>query len=156
VVRNVANGWQLSPIVRVRSGAPITLLNVIDANLDGNIYDRPNQIGNPHIDRKYRTPLNWFNTAAFVQNKAVTGSPVDGNARRNNISGPGSELLNLNLSRSFNIYEGMKLQLRGEASNVLNHVNLGNPGTSIGTSTFGQIFSAGTMRQMQLGARLTF
>lgn len=154
VVRNVANGWQLSPIVRVRSGAPITLSNVIDANLDGNIYDRPNQIADWHVS--HRSPSQWFNTAAFVQNKAVTGSPVDGNVRRNNIPGPGSELLNLNLSRSFNIYEGMKLQLRGEGSNVLNHVNLGNPATSIGTSTFGQIFSAGTMRQMQLGARLTF
>jgi len=156
LLRNVVNGWQLSPIAKFRSGTPITLSNVIDANLDGNIYDRPRQIGNPQMDHKYRTPLNWFNTAAFAQNLAITGNPVDGTARRNNILGPGSELLNLNLSRSFRIYEGMKLQLRGDASNALNHVNLGNPQTSIGTTTFGQIFSASQMRQVQLGAKLTF
>ena len=31
----------------------------------------------------------WFNTAAFVQNKVVTGAPVDGNTPRNSLEGPG-------------------------------------------------------------------
>ncbi len=38
-----------------------------------------------------------------------------------------------------------------------NIVNLSNPGTSLNApSTFGQIRTAGAMREIQLGARLTF
>lgn len=49
------------------------------------------------------------------------------------------------------------LQLRVEATNVLNHVNLSNPGTNLNTSaTFGKIRSADEMRRIQLGARLSF
>jgi hypothetical protein len=154
VVRHVVNGWQISPIFKAISGGPITLLNVIDANFDGNIYDRPNQIGDPHV--QHRTANEWFNTAAFVQNNPVMGHPIDGTARRNDISLPGSELLALGLARSFQIHETVNLQFRAEANNALNHVNLGAPATSLNTSTFGMIFFAGQMRQLQLGARLTF
>jgi hypothetical protein len=35
-------------------------------------------------------------------------------------------------------------------------VSLNPPGATVGTSTFGVITSASAMRQLQLGARLTF
>jgi hypothetical protein len=48
-------------------------------------------------------------------------------------------------------------QFRVEATNVFNIVNLSNPGTSFAApATFGKIRSARNMRQIQLGARVSF
>ena len=49
------------------------------------------------------------------------------------------------------------LQLRVEATNVFNIVNLSNPGTALNApATFGKIRTARDMRRIQLGARLSF
>jgi hypothetical protein len=40
--------------------------------------------------------------------------------------------------------------------NALNHTNFDTPNTSIGQSTTGQIFSAGSARQIQLGLKMIF
>jgi hypothetical protein len=50
----------------------------------------------------------------------------------------------------------MKLEARGEITNFLNMVNLNNPTATQSSALFGQIRSAGEMRQVQLGLRLTF
>ena len=54
--------------------------------------------------------------------------------------------------------ENMRLQLRVEAFNLLNNVNFfpGASQQSIGSTTFGQITSAGAARQLQLAARFEF
>ena len=152
------NGWAISPIVKIRSGLPFTVTNGnVDANLDGQTNDRAQQIGDPSIDNP--TPQQWFNTAAFTQNKVVTGNPVDGNTPRNSLEGPGFRVIDLAVSRDFRLPKG-KLTFRAEATNALNIVNYGQPGASVpsGTTstTFGVIRSARTMRQVQLGLRWTF
>ncbi|HUG52377.1 MAG TPA: hypothetical protein VMR21_02195, partial [Vicinamibacteria bacterium] len=49
------------------------------------------------------------------------------------------------------------LQLRAEATNVFNIVNLNNPGTNFNAAaTFGTIRTARDMRRIQLGARFSF
>ena len=48
--------------------------------------------------------------------------------------------------KSFSIGRGTYLQIRAEAYNALNKVNLGNPGTTLGTANFGRILSAGGAR----------
>jgi hypothetical protein len=152
------NGWAISPIIKVRSGLPFTVTNGnVDANLDGQTNDRANQIGDPHIDNP--TPQQWFNTAAFTQNRIVTGQPVDGNTPRNSLDGPGFRVVDLAISRDFTLPMG-KLTVRAEATNAFNIVNYGQPGASVpsGTTstTFGVIRSARAMRQVQLGVRWTF
>ena len=52
--------------------------------------------------------------------------------------------------------DGRGLELRIEAVNLLNHVNLGNPNTTLGTGSFGRILSAGAARTMQFGLKLSF
>jgi hypothetical protein len=94
----------------------------------------------------------WFNTAAFA--KAASG--VDGNAARNLLDRPGSKNVDAGLFRNFKIMERITLQARGELTNAFNMVNLGAPTASLNSSQFGQIRSAGSMRQVQLGLRLTF
>ncbi|MEO8436280.1 MAG: carboxypeptidase regulatory-like domain-containing protein [Pyrinomonadaceae bacterium] len=159
VVRHILNGWSISPIIKMRSGLPFTITNGnVDANLDGQTNDRARLIGDPHIDNP--TAARWFNTAAFAQNTVVTGVATDGNSPRNVLDGPGYKVVDLAISRDFSLSERFKLRLRGEATNVFNMVNLGQPGAAVPSgatsATFGVITSALPMRRMQFGARLTF
>ena len=52
----------------------------------------------------------WFNTAAFVQNKVVTGVAVDGNSPRNFLDAPGYRDVDLAISRDFRLSERFKLR----------------------------------------------
>ena len=160
VLRHIFNGWSFSPIIKMRSGLPFTVTNGnVDANLDGSTNDRAQLVGDPHLD--HPTAQRWFNTAAFAQNKVVTGVATDGNSPRNLLYGPGYRTVDLAISRDFSLTERVKLRFRAEATNAFNHPNLGQPGASVpaaGTtsSSFGVISSAGSMRKMQFGLRLTF
>jgi len=159
VLRHVLNGWSIAPIVRLRSGLPFTITNGnVDANLDGNTNDRAQVIGDPHID--HPTAAQWFNTAAFVQNKVVTGVVTDGNSPRNFLDGPGFRVVDLAVSRDFHMPRNSKLTFRLEGTNIFNVVNFGQPGASVPSgatsSTFGVIRTANAMRRLQLGLRLAF
>jgi hypothetical protein len=158
VLRHIVNGWSVAPIVKLRSGLPFTVTNGnVDANLDGNTNDRAELIGDPHIDNP--TAAQWFNTAAFVQNRVVTGVATDGNSARNLLDGPGYRAVDLAISRAFQLPGDVKLTLRAEGTNVFNTVNLGQPGSAVPgatSTTFGVIRTANAMRRMQLGVRLTF
>jgi hypothetical protein len=59
--------------------------------------------------------------------------------------------------RDFSLGERLKLQIRGEATNVFNMVSLSAPNGAINISgTTNQITSASGMRLIQIGGRLTF
>jgi len=154
LIRNIVNGWSISPIARLQSGTPFTISNGADANLDGTNNDRAQLIGDPRISNP--TAAEWFNIAAFAKNNPVTGQPVDGSSPRNFLSGPGYKSVDLAIFRNFRIKERAKLEFRAEASNALNIVNLNNPSATVGTASFGTITGAGSMRQLQLGLRLTY
>src|SRR5438270_10328382 len=160
-MRHLVNGWSISPIIKIRSGLPFSITNGnVDANLDGNTNDRAQLVGNPRISNP--TAAMWFNTAAFAQNKIVTGVATDGNSPRNLLDGPSYHAVDLALSRKFVLTEKVGVTLRGEATNVFNHPNLNIPGNltvpAAGTvsSTFGVITSANAMRKLQFGFRLTY
>lgn len=160
ILRGIFNGWSISPIIKMRSGLPFTVTNGnVDANLDGSTNDRAQLVGDPHL--AHPTAAQWFNTAAFAQNKVVTGVATDGNSARNLLYGPGYNTVDLALSRDFSLTERVKLRFRAEATNAFNHVNLGQPGASVPaagvtSASFGVITSANSMRKMQFGVRLTF
>ena len=154
ILKSIVNGWEIAPLARLRSGAPFSVLNGIDANLDGASGDRAQLIGDAFSGQ--RSLSQWFNTAAFSQNKAVTGKPVDGNSGPNILNGPVFRNVDLTLARTFPINERVKFQVRAEASNGLNIVSNGQPGNTVNTATFGVISSASPMRQIQLGAKITF
>lgn len=159
VIRGILNGWSISPIIKMRSGLPFTVTNGnVDANLDGVSTDRAQLIGDPHLDNP--TAAMWFNTAAFVQNKVVTGVATDGSSARNLLTGPSFKVVDLALSRDFRLGERFKLRFRAEGTNIFNIVNLGQPNASVPSgatsTTFGVISSANSMRKLQFGLRLTF
>jgi hypothetical protein len=166
VVKAILNGWSISPIVRYHSGLPFTVLDGVDANLDAAGGDRANLVGDPHSGTcpngaGVGTSSCWFNIAAFARNPVVTGSPVDGNSARNLLDQPGFKTVDLAVFRDFSFFEKFALQFRIDGTNTFNMVNLNAPAATAPASlaspgTFGTISSAGTMRQLQLGVRLTF
>jgi hypothetical protein len=155
-VRAVAGGWSLSFIFSAQSGSPLTITSGSDRNLDGNNNDRANLNGNPRLDSgrsRGELAAQFFDTTVFSQ----PANGTTGTAGRNIIDGPGLKNVDLGIFRDFRLREKMTLQFRGEMTNAFNLVNLSNPGTNAGsTSTFGRVTSAGAMRQVQMGMRLTF
>jgi len=156
LMKLLLNDWTLSAIVTLQSGAPLTIGSGQDRNLDGLTSDRADIIGDPTLDGgRPREELieQWFNTAAFAQPALGT----DGSAGRNIVEGPGYRNVDIGLFRDIRLRGSFRLQLRAEATNALNTINLSNPGTGLNApATFGKIRTARDMRRIQLGARLSF
>jgi hypothetical protein len=154
VVKNIVNGWEIVPLTRLHTGAPFSIMNGVEANLDGGSGERAQLTGQPFTGPK--TVAKWFNTAAFAQLPAVAGNPVDGNSSNNIINSPAFHSVDLALVRTFPIYDRIKLQFRADATNAFNVVSHTAPGNTVNTATFGVITGANTVRQIQLGTKVNF
>jgi hypothetical protein len=153
-VRNLVNGWTLSPIVTLGSGLPFSVSTGKDNNYDGNNNDRADLVGDPYLDpnrARAAAAAQWFNTAAFAANPI--GLP--GTSARNLLDAPGLRNIDMGIFRDFAFPERVRLQFRAEFTNFFNLVSLDAPNATLSSSNFGQITSAHTMRQLQLGLRLT-
>jgi len=154
--RWLARDWTLSAIVTLQTGAPLTIGAGQDRNLDGLTNDRADLVGNPELDRgRPRDELieGWFNVAAFANPALGT----NGSSGRSIVEGPSYRNVDLGIFRDVRLRGRSMFQFRLEATNVLNIVNLNNPGTNLAApATFGKIRSARNMRQVQLGARVSF
>jgi hypothetical protein len=81
-----------------------------------------------------------FNPAAFIlpPTDPLTGLPTSqGDLGRNALRGFGAWQWDFAVHRDFPISDALKLQLRAELFNVLNHPNFGPPLGALDTSTFG-------------------
>jgi hypothetical protein len=79
-----------------------------------------------------------------------------GNASRNLIIGPGSHNLNMNLSKNVNFGRTRGVNIRLQASNVLNAVQFSSIDTLVNSPTFGQVTAVRPMRSVQLILRFRF
>ncbi len=79
-----------------------------------------------------------------------------GNASRNLLRGPKYVQTDLSFAKMIPLAEAVRLQVRADIFNVFNNVNFNNPNGVFGSASFGRISGAGSMRQVQLGARLLF
>jgi hypothetical protein len=156
LMKALLNDWTLSGILRMQSGQPLTITSGVDRNFDGITGDRADIVGDPELDHgrpEEELIEQWFNTAAF----ALPAAGADGTAGRNIVDGPGYTAVDLGLFKDIRLGGSLMLQLRAEATNLFNNVNYSNPGTGLNApATFGKIRTAGDMRQIQLGARLSF
>ena len=159
----VIGGWQLSMIGIARSGNPFTVTyggtNLSYAQAGS---WRPNVVGSASVAN--RGINGWFNPAAFT-----TAAPgTFGDLGRNTIYGPDLTELNASLGKTFSFTERVKVQVRIDANNALNHPSFGLPDTNFDdpvdlVSNPGRPSGAGTInsttvggRNVQLGARLSF
>jgi hypothetical protein len=149
----VVGGWSLGSVTTVQSGAPVTVVtqtNNCDCFSAGS--QRPNVSSNPNLPSGQRTVAMWFDTAVFSQPATFTF----GNEGVGIIRAPGLVNVDLSVLRNFRITEKIHAELRGEFFNALNHTNLGLPGTTFGSSSFGVISTSGPARQIEIGARVVF
>jgi hypothetical protein len=79
-----------------------------------------------------------------------------GNAGRNILTGPGYRNVNLAVVKYIPVGRTLRLQLRAEAFNLLNRIDLDLPDAYFGSPTFGQVLSAGSPRRIQFGVRAVF
>jgi hypothetical protein len=166
LTRQVANGWKLSAIAFLQSGAPVNITTGTDNNLDGYNSDRPNLVPgvNPFLDPhrpRAVAAAAWFNKAAFTPNGpglpgGIGIGGADGNTTRDFLRAPGYRDVDMSLQRDFHIREAMAFQFRADATNVFNLVSLGAPNATLSSSNVGKITTAAPNRIIQLGGRFIF
>ncbi len=155
--RVLASGWQISPILKWKSAAFFTVTSGVDTALSGQTGETPNLVTDvsPYVtDRSCSTApcVTWLTSKAF--RSAPQGTY--GNLGYNNLKGPGVFSLDMALSRMFPVGERRTIQLRGEAFNLPNHVNLNTPVATLNSGAFGQVQSAADPRIMQLALKFLF
>ena len=165
-------GWQLNGIVSVMSGTPIYIVQNNGGNLNAaGSQQVPDLVGNPQTfpDNNVNRPpagadpnqYQYFDRTAYqAVNIAAGQAQRFGNSPRNTLRGPGYWNLDLGLFRNIDLPGTVRMQLRFEALNALNHPNFANPGNDISNAgTFGFITSTtGNYgeRNLRLGVRVTF
>jgi hypothetical protein len=160
-LRLIASNWQVSPIMKMRTGQFLTVTTGVDNALNGALNQRPNQVlGTPYTAHK--SIDGWLNPAAFT----APAPGTYGNVALQSVAGPGMFQLDMALSRTFAIAEGKSLQLRAEAFNLPNHMNPGPPNLTLNSSgSFGKIqsdisgtsgLSDGDPRIMQFALKFVF
>ena len=146
--------WRGSANFTWQSGTPLTprvqaaasdVARGTNGTLRADYTGAPIQIAGPTIDR-------FFNTAAF----SVPVPGTFGTASRNMIVGPGSRLLNAQLSRDVAVRRNRAVTIQATASNLLNGVNYTRVDTVVNSPTFGQVLGVGAMRSAQLHLRFRF
>jgi hypothetical protein len=155
-LRWILGGWQSNAIYTASTGIPVTVRSGADNNFDGVSGDFGDYKGGawqlPKGRSKQDQIARWFNTSVFAANTIGT----IGSARRGQLRAPGDSNLDYSLFKNIPLTERKRLQFRAEAFNLLNHANLGVPGTTVNSPSFGVISSASDPRILQFALKLIF
>jgi hypothetical protein len=150
----VLGGWQWSGILTAKSGLPLSI-NPATNNTGGfGFNQRPNLAPGVSPVPQNQSITNWINPAAFVQPPAFTF----GDAPRflSNLRAPRYFNWDMGIQKWWKMTESMRLQLRFEMFNALNHPDFFEPDTNLGDSNFGTITAAYPARTVQFGAKFYF
>jgi hypothetical protein len=153
VADKVIGGWTLSGTLVAQSGNPFTPVMATNNSysLSTNAAWYPNVVGNWRLDNP--SIRGWFNVNAFAAPTAGTF----GNMGRNVVCGPGLFSMNMSLAKSFRIWEKIRFDLSGNATNILNHPGFGPPDRSIGAGHIGSITSTRVgSRQIEIVMKFIF
>jgi hypothetical protein len=155
-LRWILGGWQSNAIYTASTGIPLTVRSGADNNFDGVSGDFADYRGGawplPKGRSKQDQIAHWFDTGVFTANAIGT----IGTARRGQLRAPGDANLDYSLFKNLPVGERNRLQFRAEAFNLLNHANLGAPGTTVNSPSFGVISSASDPRILQFALKLIF
>ncbi|MDP9162045.1 MAG: TonB-dependent receptor, partial [Acidobacteriota bacterium] len=152
----LVNGWELTAITNWRSGIPYSVFSNTDNSLSGVGSDRADYVGGAASldpNRSHGALIQQaFNVSAFVPNAIGTF----GNSGKNILRGPRFFDTDLGLLKNFSVIERVSMQFRAEFFNAFNNVNFSNPQNYLGSSSAGQITSAGSPRVIQLALKMMF
>lgn len=151
LLNTIAGAWKAGAFVTLQSGPPFTVVtaaNTTNAFPAGPL--RPDLIADPTLGPQ--TLTRWFNTAAFRAPDPFRF----GNAPRSGLRAARLLTVDATLAKEFSLTERLRLDLRGEFYNLLNHPNFDLPGHTLGNPDFGVVLSARAPRTIQAGLRLSF
>ena len=153
-MKKLTNGWGLNGIVTVQSGQPFHLIwTSDDFDGSGTFFSKPDIVG--PVKYNYSDPNNFLDLSSFAvpctfdgngtgaqncmlvvpgtttQCAAIGPNCVNsmhfGNEGRNSLLGPNFRQFDFSIFKNTNITERLKLELRFEAYNLLNHPNFASP-----------------------------
>ena len=148
----VLGGWNLNAVASLQSGMPLAVtMATNDYAFAGIVTRRPDLIAPPALPPDARTPVRFFNTAAFAAPIAVVGT-----ASRNPVRGPAYRDLDLAAIKHTALSERLDLEFRAEIFNITNTPAFAQPNGSFGTAAFGSITATTTdPRVVQFALRLS-
>ena len=147
-------GWRVTATLLLDAGTPLTarvqgaardVAQGVNGALRADYDGAPIELPEPTINQ-------FFNTGAF----SVPLSGRFGDSARNIIIGPGSKVLNAQVSRDIRLGGTRALSLQIRANNLLNNVNYAAVDTNVNSPTFGQVLSVRPMRSAQVNLRFRF
>ena len=157
----IIGGWQIQGLYEWQSGEPLVFPNVF---YSGDPYQLVNRLGKKDAQgRRYGVDIPGWDTSGFIalannytssSANAIRTFPITMGQFRN------QRFLkfDVGVSKSFRIREGMKLQFRVEAINLLNAPYFSAPNLDPSSAAFG--FTTAPTRQpprdIQIGGRFTF
>jgi len=138
-LQRLKNGWGFDSTVSLQSGQPFTLNYNCEDDYSGggDCFDRPDVVG-PIVYHKH-DPYNFLDLTAFAMpctnNGSLTGLGSDcepgtrhyGDLGRNSLVGPTYKQWDLAIYKNTSLGERVKMQLRAEFFNILNHPNFSSP-----------------------------
>jgi hypothetical protein len=142
--QRLKNGWGINSTVTLQSGQPFTLNYNFEDDYSGggDGFDRPDVVG-PIVYNK-GNPANYIQLSSFAMPCTIAagitqanlsgfagdcapGTRHYGNLGRNELVGPTYKQWDFSLFKDTSITERVKVQLRADFFNLLNHPNFANP-----------------------------
>jgi hypothetical protein len=168
VTGHVFRGWQLSGVLTAQSGRPFSVWNgaALSAGGDYNADGGGGAVGGGFYDRPDAPAAGTVSTG-FSQDDFLNGlfdasdfpKPAPGTSGtlgRNTFRGPRYFALDLSVSRSFAAGGTRQVQVRLDAYNALNTLNLFLPNADLSVSNFGKSTQAFDPRTLQIGVKFLF
>jgi len=147
----IAGQWQVSGILTLRSGFPLTL-SALDRSGTGGGAPRPDRIADGAGPKQVGPGTAWFDTKAFRQPVAGTfGSCGVGVVR-----GPGVRGADVSLQKTIPVTETKRFEFRVEIFNLTNTPNFNAPVVNVNAVNFGEITSAQKERNIQLALKFYY
>ncbi len=162
-VRSLIGGWQIATIYSGTTGQPLTVRQGCSQSwqcradyVGGNIKAGGGQTFGRARPGSHQD-VQYLNPAAFARIPEIGGrAQRSGNVGNGLVRGPGRWTVDFSLAKNFTVKESVRLQLRADMFNALNHVNLQSLNGNVENSDFGTLDSAASMRTMQMALRISF
>jgi len=133
----LGGGWQFNGIVTLRTGSPFHVNLFDDYNGTGEFFPRPDLVGDPFAGTSgherflnlsaFRVPCTLDPAGDGSAASCLPGTQHFGSLGRNSLRGPGYKNFDFSVFKTTPITEHVRLQLRAEIFNVLNHPNFASP-----------------------------
>jgi hypothetical protein len=156
-VNAVLGGWQLYWIGYLETGHYFSpTFSGSDPSNTNTSGGRPDRICNGNLPSAERDVNRWFDAGCFVPPPPGRF----GNSGANVLEGPGYNMQNISISKSFALTERFRFAITAAASNAFNHPNFTTPAANISSpGTVGvvsDLVEGGASRRIEFRGRLDF